>query len=210
MFWDWSAKMERQRMDLECVLSPFDPVWFLDLFSRVFAPCQVGDDISQAVKRFCHFCFSEEAWNSHGIMSWLTCFPSASPSLRRHPPCQIIAAKMDIFMDGTEAQRVYVSSALDGQRLVFLGHTQRCAFQTNENAWFDFGCSKIKASPCWTGRFFKRNIRYMIYFDDILIIYIYIFFIYTYEFIYLFFPESIHMNILTISALKAGIDKPKL
>lgn len=49
----------------------------------------------------------------------------------------------------------------------------------------------------------------MIYFDDILIIYIY-FFLYTYEFIYLFFPESIHMNILTISALKAGIDKPKL
>ena len=64
-----------------------------------------------------------------------------------------------------------------GKRLVFLGHTQRCAFQTNENAWFDFGCSKIKASPCWTGRFFKRNIRYMIYFDDILIIYIYIFYI---------------------------------
>ena len=65
--------------DLECVLSPFDPVWFLDLFSRVFAPCQVGDDISQAVKRFCHFCFSEEAWNSHGIMSWLTCFPLSLP-----------------------------------------------------------------------------------------------------------------------------------
>ena len=51
------------------------------LGAHILSGIKVGDDISQAVKRFCHFCFSEE----------------------------IIAAKMDIFMDGTEAQRVYVS-----------------------------------------------------------------------------------------------------
>lgn len=51
------------------------------LGSHILSGIQVGDDISQAVKRFCHFCFSEE----------------------------IFSAKLDVFMDGTEAQRVYVS-----------------------------------------------------------------------------------------------------
>ena len=103
--------------------SPFDifrPCLFFGSFFGSVAPCQVGDDISQAVKRFCHFCFSEEAGITMvSCQRWHLC--PRPPQV--YPPCQIIAAKMEVFMDGTEAQRVYVSSALDRQMLV----TQRCA-----------------------------------------------------------------------------------
>ncbi|CAJ1363213.1 unnamed protein product [Effrenium voratum] len=56
---------------------------FLD--SHFLSGIQDADDLHQICKRFCHFCFSE----------------------------QVTAAKLDVFVDGTEAQHVYVSRTGD-------------------------------------------------------------------------------------------------